>query len=181
MTALRRRDIDLEAATVQVRVAYAERPTGEMLLGPPKSDAGVREVGIPRAILPAVRGHLDTFVKPEPDAIVFPGPKGGPMRRSGFNKLSAWVHVVRAMGLPGLHVRDLRHTGNTFAAESGAALRDLMARLGQSSTRAAIIYQHRSQGPTSASRKPSNDLVSAVRKDREEGDDGAAGALVPAA
>jgi hypothetical protein len=30
--------------------------------------------------------------------------------------------------MPGLHVHDLRHTGNQFAANSGAGLRDLMAR-----------------------------------------------------
>ena len=46
-TALRRSDLDLEARTVRVRAAYVERSTGEMLLGPPKSKAGRRIVGIP--------------------------------------------------------------------------------------------------------------------------------------
>jgi integrase len=36
----------------------------------------------------------------------------------------------------------LRHTGGTLAAATGASLRELMARLGHSSTRAALIYQH---------------------------------------
>ena len=43
--------------------------------------------------------------------------------------------------MPGLHFHDLRHTGNTLAAE-GASLRELMARMGHSSARAALIYQH---------------------------------------
>ena len=56
--ALRRRDLDLEARAVRIRAAYAERSTGEMLLGPPKSRAGRRVVGIPDVIIPALREHL---------------------------------------------------------------------------------------------------------------------------
>jgi integrase len=37
---------------------------------------------------------------------------------------------------------DLRHTGSTWTAQSGATLKELMARIGHSSTRAAMIYQH---------------------------------------
>ncbi|MEU9634791.1 ATP-binding protein [Streptomyces tendae] len=37
---------------------------------------------------------------------------------------------------------DLRHTGNTLAADTGAKLKDLMVRAGQSSERAQLIYQH---------------------------------------
>ena len=56
----------------------------EILLGPPKSKAGRRVVGIPSAIIPALREHLAVFVKPEPGALVFPGVQGGPLRRSNF-------------------------------------------------------------------------------------------------
>ena len=45
-----------------------------------------------------------------------------------------------------MHFHDLRHTGNHFAAASGASLKDLMARMGHDSERAAIIYQHEPQG-----------------------------------
>jgi hypothetical protein len=34
----------------------------------------------------------------------------------------------------------LRHTGNNLTATAGANLRELMARMGHSSTRAALIY-----------------------------------------
>jgi hypothetical protein len=77
---------------------------------------------------------------------MFPGAKGGPLRRSNFNKMSAWPHAVRAIGAKGLHFHDLRHTGNHFAAASGASLKDLMARMGHDSERAAIIYQHEARG-----------------------------------
>jgi integrase len=46
----------------------------------------------------------------------------------------------------GLHFHDLRHTGNTFAAMTGASIRDLMTRMGHDSMRAALIYQHKTQG-----------------------------------
>jgi integrase len=52
-----------------------------------------------------------------------------------FAKLSAWSHAVESIVMPGLHVHDLRHTGNQFAANSGARLKDLMARMGHDSER----------------------------------------------
>jgi len=36
------------------------------------------------------------------------------------------------------------HTGNTLAATTGACTKELMARMGHASPRAALIYQHAS-------------------------------------
>jgi integrase len=41
-----------------------------------------------------------------------------------------------------MHFHDLRHTGNTLAAATGASTAELMARMGHASPRAALIYQH---------------------------------------
>jgi integrase len=49
-------------------------------------------------------------------------------------------HHRRRSLKPALH--DLRHTGNTLAAGTGATLRELMTRMGHASSRAALIYQH---------------------------------------
>jgi integrase len=177
-TALRRCDLDLAARTVRVRAAYVERSTGEMLLGPPKSKAGRRVVGIPDAIIPALRDHLAVFVKDEPGALAFASVRGGPIRRGNFNKMSAWSRAVAAIGMPGLHFHDLRHTGNQFAAQSGAALRDLMARMGHDSERAAMIYQHEARG---ADHAITNAIDAHVQgEQRKDDDDGSAGVLVPA-
>ena len=49
---------------------------------------------------------------------------------------------MAAVGLEGIHLHDLRHTGNQLTANAGANLRELMARMGHDSERAALIYQH---------------------------------------
>lgn len=147
-----------------------------MLLGPPKSKAGRRVIGIPDAIVPAPRDHLAVFVKDEPGTLVFPGVKGGPLRRGNFNKMSAWPRAVTAIDMRGLHFHDLRHTGNQFAAQSGAALRDLMARMGHDSERAAMIYQHEARG---ADQLITNAIDAHVQvEQRKDGKDGAS--AVPA-
>ena len=73
---------------------------------------------------------------------MFTGANDGPIRRSSFNPRVGWMKVVEAIGAPGLHFHDLRHTGNTLAAATGVSTRDLMARMGHDSMNAAIIYQH---------------------------------------
>lgn len=176
--ALRRSDLDLRGQTVRVRAAYVERSTGELILGPPKSKAGRRIVGVPDAIVPALREHLSIFVKNEPGALLFPGAKGGPLRRGNFNKLSAWPQTAEAVGVPGLHFHDLRHTGNHFAALSGAGLRDLMARMGHASMRAALIYQHEAKGADKTITNAIDHHVQA-EKQRRDDEDGPAGTLAP--
>src|SRR5690625_1162840 len=142
VTALRRRDVDIENGTVAVRQAYTEVRGKGLVLGPPKTGAGVRIVSIPAAIIPEVDKHLGEYVDDGPNALVFSGPKGAPIRRSNFNPLVGWVELVKQLGVPGLHFHDLRHTGNTLAASSGASTRDLMARMGHQSVDAALVYQH---------------------------------------
>ena len=53
--------------------------------------------------------------------------------------------VEKAGLLPEFRFHDLRYTGNTWAAGSGANLRELMERMGHSSTRAALTYLHASR------------------------------------
>ena len=52
--------------------------------------------------------------------------------------------ALAATGLVGTHLHDLRHTGNQFTADAGANPRELMARMGHDSPRAALIYLHSS-------------------------------------
>ncbi|MDA0568063.1 site-specific integrase [Streptomonospora sp. S1-112] len=138
LAGLRRRYLDLDARTVTVReTAY---DVGELLVGKPKSRAGARTVTLPELIIDDLRRHLRDYAAPGPDGFVFVGVKGNQLRRANFSKY--WAEACAAVGLEGVHVHDLRHTGNTYAAEAGASLRELMDRMGHSSTRAALIYMH---------------------------------------
>ena len=83
--------------------------------------------------------------------------------------------------MTGLHFHDLRHTGNQFAAQSGARLRDLMARMGDDSERAALIYQHEAQGADKAITNAIDTHVQAEQTRRDDDEDGPADVLVPAA
>jgi integrase len=168
VTALRRRDLDLGRGTVHVRAAFVERSSGELVLGPPKSRAGVRTVSLPAAVLPALREHLAAYVPDDPDALVFTGATGKPLRRSNFNKASRWRRACAQVGVLGLHFHDLRHTGNTLAARTGASLKDLMARMGHDSVRAAIIYQH---ATSEADRAIADALSAHVEEARRATDD----------
>jgi integrase len=183
VTALRRRDLAPDGSWVRVTVAHTEVVGRGIVVGPPKSRAGVRTVSIPAAIRPDVVKHLMTYVDSAPDALVFTGPKGGALRRAHFNNLTRWVETVRKLGVPGLHFHDLRHTGNHFAAQTGASTRDLMARMGHDDMRAALIYQR----ATSEADRRIADRMSALVDgvERDEGDpgdegEGPAGAQVPA-
>lgn len=110
----------------------------------PKSRAGTRTVAFPEEIAGEIRWHLEKFAEPGKQGLVFVGPKGGKLRRSNFHA-SVWSKAREAAGMPNLHIHDLRHTGGTLSAATGATLKELMARLGHSSVRAAMIYQHASQ------------------------------------
>ena len=120
------------------------------------------------------------FVRPTSGALLFPGAKGGPLRRGNFNKQSGWPHAVAAIGAEGLHFHDLRHTGKAFAAATGAGLRDLMARMGHDSERAAIIYQQAARGADEAITEAMDAHVEADQAGDEDGDDGAGSVLVSA-
>ncbi len=125
-----------------MRATLVELQNGQVVFGPPKSEAGLRTVTIPNAIQHEIRAHLATYVAEDSDAFVFTGAKGAVLRRANFQRAVNWTKTVAEIGLPGFHFHDLRHTGNTLAAGTGASLADLMARMGHGSARAAMIYQH---------------------------------------
>jgi integrase len=72
---------------------------------------------------------------------------------------------VEKAGLPeGFHFHHLRHTRNHLVAQSGASTRELMHRMGHSTMRAALIYQHATE---SRSRVLADRLDALVRAERE--------------
>src|SRR5579862_2558709 len=80
-------------------------------------------------------------------APIGPGLRPGPCERAAGLPLGSsaqgWAlrPALAATGLD-VHLHDLRHTGNQLTADAGANLRELMERMGHSSSRAALIYLH---------------------------------------
>jgi integrase len=141
---LRRRHVDLDGGFLEVRGSLVEDGRN-LTLDRTKSEAGVRVVGVPAVLVPELRRHLDEYAEAGPNGRVFVGPKGATPRRSNFNRAwSAALARAEAKGtaMPqGLHFHDLRHTASGFAADA-ASLKELMTRMGHSTARAALIYQH---------------------------------------
>ena len=163
---LRRRHLDLDDGIVKVRGSVGE-VGGQLVEDPPNSTAGRRDVAIPEAIVPELRAHLDEWSQDGADGRVFVGPKGSTPRRGNFQ--ATWSKAVANAEVPGLHFHDLRHTGNTLAAE-GASLRELMARMGHSSARAALIYQHATKDRARAIGAAISARIEAVRAEEERHD-----------
>jgi hypothetical protein len=59
--------------------------------------------------------------------------------------------------------------GGTLAAATGASLKELMARLGHSSTRAALIYQHASRDRDQAIARALGAFVQQAHEGRYDG------------
>ena len=157
VTELRRQDIDLRRARIRVRRAVV-LVNRERIVSTPKSEAGVRDVAIPPHLLPVVRAHLDEHAAPGPSGLLFAAAHGGHLSQSTLNGKPARRRIIKghivnegvtgfcrareAAGRPDLRLHDLRHTGAVLAAQTGATLAELMARLGHSTPAAAMRYQH---------------------------------------
>jgi integrase len=161
---LRRRDIDLAAQHLKVERAIQHLKDNSPVVGPPKTAAGRRVVAIPPHILDDLADHLARWVNPSDEAPVFAGPSGRPLYPVALNR--AWQRARQAAGLTHLHLHDLRHTGNTLAAATGASTRELMARMGHASAQAALIYQHATADRDRAIATALSELAGHERKSR---------------
>lgn len=142
LTALTRADLTIPEdglPIVTVRRAM-HRINGKWITGTPKSDAGRRTVALPTFLGPVLAAHLGSFVGEPDDALVFATKSGQPLARSNWT--ATFGRARKEVGLPNVHFHDLRHAAATMAVQTGATLKDTMARLGHSSPRAALIYQH---------------------------------------
>lgn len=168
---LRRKDVDVDNLTIRVRQAAPELTTGKRAEGPTKSEAGKRLVVLPAFLRTDLRRHLDWYAEKGPEGLLFVGEKGKPFRRSTFGR--KWRTARTKVGLPdGFRFYDLRHTGHTLTTRSGATLKDTMVRAGQSTERAALIYQH---SDVERQREVAAGLDRLVRQRRHAVDDPASG------
>lgn len=138
--ALTRAHVNTDAGTVRVERSVIELPGQPVRFGPPKTASSLRTVHLPGPVAALLAEHLATYAATGPDALVFGREDGQPLRCADRTKL--FRAACAAEGLHRLHWHDLRHTGATMAAQAGASLRELQARLGHSTVGAAMTYQH---------------------------------------
>ncbi len=141
LTELRRGDLDLRDSRVKIRRAVV-RADGQYIVGLPKTDAGIRDVAIPPHLLPEVRAHLEEHTGPGRDALLFPAAAKSNAHMAPSTLYKVYYPARSAAGRPDLRWHDLRHTGATFAAQTGATIAELMGRLGHTTPGAAMRYQH---------------------------------------
>ncbi len=166
LQALKRGRVDLTTGEIRVVEQIQQLRSGQLVTGPPKTEAGVRLVTVPAAVLTELAHHL-SLLAPEPEILVFAQLGGRPIRRMTFYR--AWRRATCAAGLNGLKPHDLRHTGNTLAAATGASTKELMARMGHASPRAALIYQHATRERDAIIAQALDDLINARRGDTAPG------------
>ncbi len=141
---LRRKDVDTKEGVLRVRRAVTW-VDGQPVIGVPKSDAGVRVVAIPPHLIPTVAEHLLQHAGKGRDGLLFTAVDGvSPLTHDMLKR--PFDRARQAVGRPDLRFHDLRHTGAVLAAQTGATLAELMARLGHSTPGAALRYQHAAAG-----------------------------------
>lgn len=133
---------DCSAITIDRAVTYR---AGRFEVGPPKTVESNRVVTVPPHVRGELRRHLDTHVESSRDALLFADPvSGGHLVEHRYR--TPFFAARTAIGRPGLHLHDLRHFGGVMAAQSGATTREVMGRLGHTTSVAALRYQHVADG-----------------------------------
>ena len=137
---LRRRDLDLAEGVIHVRQAVT-RTKGEIHLGPPKTAAGIRDVGIPPHLLP----HLATYVASLPvtgrGGYLFPGRDGvSPMSEKALRY--AHEQARKTTQRDDLTFHDMRHSAASLAGMTGATTAELKAMMGHATAGMVERYQH---------------------------------------
>jgi integrase len=129
LAGLRRSRVDLLRGTVQVAEIVVE-VRGVLHIGPPKTRASRRTVGLPRFVADELAAHLAG--PGDPEHFVFTAPQGGALRVTAF-RARVWRLAIRAAGLDGLRIHDLRHTAVALWIAAGANPKEVAARAGHAS------------------------------------------------
>ena len=140
---LKRRDVDMMHAIIRIERSRTFRRDGSSITKSPKTASGRRTLSIPSNVLKTFETHLNNFTAGDKDALLFTTESGTPLTAVSLQR--AWSIARASIGRPDLHLHDLRHTGLTLAAVTGATTAELMHRAGHASASASLRYQHATQ------------------------------------
>lgn len=137
---LRRKDIARSDGRMVLRIRRsATRVDGKLVVGPPKSDAGIRDVHVPPHVADMLTEHMKAHTGRGPESFVFTTTRGLRLSQTAFTKP---FKAALPKGKGHVRVHDLRHVGAVLAAQAGATTKELMARLGHTTPEMAMRYQH---------------------------------------
>jgi integrase len=138
MAALRVRHVDV----LRRRALIAESVTlagNKQVWGTPKGHER-REVPIPAFLIEDLAHHVEGK---DPDDLVFTGVRRGGALRSQIFRRAAFDQAAAAIGVPGLHPHELRHTAASLAIAAGANVKVIQQMLGhKSATMTLDQYGH---------------------------------------
>lgn len=143
-TALRVSDVELFAPVkpgglLRVEQAWKSDGAGGWGVGAPKSRRSRRTVTFGTAVAAALERNVRGK---RPDELVFTTPAGTPIRNSNFS-MRVWRPTVKAAGLTGLRIHDLRHTHASWLIAEGRPTAAVSRRLGHESIATTdAIYTH---------------------------------------
>jgi integrase len=131
MAGLRRGRVDVLRSRVDVVEKMVE-VRGQLMAGGPKTRAGRRQVPLPRPVADELARHLERFVAPEPDALVFAGPDGGALRARQW-RARHWAPAIVEARLAPLRPHDLRHTAVALWIAQGGSPKQIATWAGHTS------------------------------------------------
>lgn len=137
---LERRDVDLDGGTIRIERSRTFLTSGTSITKVPKTRAGRRVLSVPTSPLGRLRQHMDVHVDDFPESPILVGRDHRALSATALQR--AWQRARVVVGRDDLHFHDLRHTGLTLAASTGATTAEIMRRAGHTSSDAALRYQH---------------------------------------
>ncbi len=169
---LRWQDVDLERATLQVRMALQEDGS-KYVLAEPKTPYSRRKIGLVQPAVEALRRHrinqaqerlaLGPAWESRYD-LVFPNRMGGPFIPDNFMKRS-FRPLLKKAGLPSIRFHDLRHTAATLLLSRGVNPKVVSEMLGHADISITLrVYAH----VTPHMQQAAMEVMEALLEEREE-------------
>ena len=139
--ALRREDVDLAEGLIWVDEALAE-VAGRVFFDTPKTHQK-RSLHLPAFLVREMRDHLATRVEEDPEALLFVGATGKPLRYNSWRR-THWNRAVERAGLSDITPQDLRATHASYVADRHGVMA-AAKRLGHANTSVTTRHYARSR------------------------------------
>lgn len=144
-------DIDLKEHTLDINKTLAQGEYNSLIVQPPKSEAGIRKIGLDRGTIQVLRQWKIEqaefllgrgFNAMQPDQLVFSNEKNNShLNFAAFR--SAFERICERHGIEFLHIHGFRHTHASLLFEAGLKMDEVKERLGHEKIETTMdIYTH---------------------------------------